>query len=86
MKQMPESYYKLIHEMQAVDFVLVELNLYLNTHPDDRQAIEQYNLYAHKGQQLKRQFEIEFGPLQNFGKSYTKDPFGWPEAPWPWQV
>lgn len=85
-KQMPEEYYALLHELQAVDFVLVELNLYLDTHPDDRNAIEQYNHFAQKKQMLKQQFDQKFGPLQGFGNSYTKYPFGWKEAPWPWQV
>ncbi|TCP55456.1 spore coat protein JB [Tumebacillus sp. BK434] len=84
--QMPEEYYKLLLDLQAVDFVLVELNLYLDTHPTDRKAIEQYNLYAHKKQQLKQQFDANFGPLQGFGNSYSKDPFEWGKAPWPWQV
>ena len=85
-KAMPDSYYKLLHELQAVDFVLVELNLYLDTHPDDLDAIKQYNFYAHKKQVLKHQFESEFGSLQSFGQSYSHNPFSWPEAPWPWQV
>jgi spore coat protein JB len=85
-KHMPETYYKLLHELQVVDFVLVELNLFLDTHPTDRQAIEQYNYYAQKKQQLKAQHEKMFGPLQGFGNSYSRDPFEWPEAPWPWQV
>jgi len=85
-KTMPEAYYKLLHELQAVDFVLIELNLYLDTHPGDRAAIEQFNLYARRKQELKQQFDLQFGPLQSYGNSYTKDPFGWPEAPWPWQV
>ncbi|HEU4965767.1 MAG TPA: spore coat protein CotJB [Bacilli bacterium] len=85
-KQLPEEYYKLLHDLQAVDFVLVELNLYLDTHPDDKNAVEQYNHYAHKKQLLKRDFEQQFGPLQGFGNSYSRYPFDWKEAPWPWQV
>lgn len=86
MTKLPEAYYKLLHEIQAVDFVLVELNLYLDTHPGDRAALEQYNLYTHKAKMLKEQYAMEYGPLQNYGNSYAKEPFGWPEAPWPWQV
>lgn len=85
-KQMPEEYYKLLLDLQAVDFVLVELNLYLDTHPTDRKAIEQYNFYAQKKQQLKQQFDAKFGPLQGYGNSYSKEPFEWGDAPWPWQV
>ncbi|ASS76224.1 spore coat protein CotJB [Tumebacillus algifaecis] len=85
-KQMPEEYYKLLLDLQTVDFVLVELNLYLDTHPTDRKSIEQYNYYAHKKELLKKQFNEKFGPLQGFGNSYSRDSFEWGEAPWPWQV
>ena len=35
MKQMPPEYYQLMEQLQAVDFVLVELTLYLDTHNED---------------------------------------------------
>lgn len=84
--QLPESYYELLFEIQSVDFVLVELNLYLDTHPDDANAINQFNLYSMKSRELKDQFEAQFGPLQNFGNSYTGFPWSWAKSPWPWQV
>jgi spore coat protein JB len=85
-KQVPESYYQLLHEIQAADFVLVELNLYLDTHPGDVEAIQQYNHFAQQSKALKAQFEQQFGPLMHFGQSMSGAPFAWPEAPWPWQV
>ena len=33
MKQMPPEYYQLLEELQTADFVIVELTLYLDTHP-----------------------------------------------------
>ncbi|MEH7495492.1 spore coat protein CotJB, partial [Neobacillus niacini] len=46
MKQIPAEYYQMLEQLQAVDFVLVELQLYLDTHPDDLEAIKQFNHYA----------------------------------------
>ena len=46
MKQMPPEYYQLMQQLQAVDFVLVELTLYLDTHNEDRDAIKQFNQFA----------------------------------------
>jgi spore coat protein JB len=83
---MPEHYYTRLQELQAVDFVLVELTLYLDTHPLDAQALQQYNQCAHQRQQLCHQFEAEFGPLKHFGHSYSGQPWQWVETPWPWQV
>jgi spore coat protein JB len=85
-KKLPDDYYKLLHEIQAVDFVVLELNLYLNTHPDDHQAIEQHNAFAAKSRQLKAEYARRYGPLRNFGGDFADTPFSWPDAPWPWQV
>ena len=85
-KKMPEEFYSLLEELQAIDFVLVDLNLYLDTHPDDHEAIQQFNEYAKKSMTLKTAFEQKFGPLMHFGMSYSNYPFNWVDTPWPWQV
>ncbi|WP_433742902.1 spore coat protein CotJB [Falsibacillus pallidus] len=86
MKQLPEEYYTKLEELQAVDFVIVELTLYLDTHPDDHEAIQQYNNFVKQRKHLKKEFEKQFGALTNFGYSYSHYPWEWKEAPWPWQV
>ncbi|MDQ0162741.1 spore coat protein CotJB [Aeribacillus alveayuensis] len=86
MKQLPQEYYDLMEEIQACDFVLVELTLYLDTHPYDHQAIQQYNQYAQYSMQLKQVFESKFGPLKQFGNSFSDQNWSWGKAPWPWQV
>ncbi len=83
---LPEHYYKQLHDLQAADFVLMELTLYLDTHPDDMAALQQYNQFAQKRMQLANQFEMEFGPLMPYGQSFSKYPWQWIETPWPWQV
>ncbi|MNI08468.1 CotJB protein [compost metagenome] len=85
-KQVSDHYYKQLHDLQAVDFVLVELTLYLDTHPNDLAAIQQYNQFAQKRMMMAQQFELEFGPLMPFGHSFTREPWQWVETPWPWQV
>lgn len=85
-KPLPKKYYTQLEELQTVDFVLLELNLYLDTHPGDAQALEQFNSCAQHREGLKQKFESDFGPLLNFGQSYSRYPWQWIEAPWPWQV
>ena len=36
--------------------------------------------------QLKKQFEAAYGPLEQFGHSYSNYPWNWDDTPWPWQV
>lgn len=85
-KQMPKAYYDLLEEIQAIDFVLVELTLYLDTHPDDYITIQQFNHCAKQSKQLKKQYEKLYGPLLQYGGSYSSYPWNWGDAPWPWQV
>ncbi|MFC4076806.1 spore coat protein CotJB [Salinithrix halophila] len=81
-----KEYFHSLEQIQILDFVLVELTLYLDTHPNDRQAIRQYNETTRQSFELKNRFQQRFGPLQPFGGSYSTDPWSWGEAPWPWQI
>jgi spore coat protein JB len=83
---LPSHFYAQLYDIQAVDFVLLELNLYLNTHPNDLPAIQQFNRFAQQRRSLVQPFETEFGPLLHAGHSYSKQPWEWINAPWPWQV
>lgn len=78
-------YYKLLHELQSIDFVLTELTLYLDTHPNDSNAIAQYNQCMQERHQLAMLYEEKYGPLLQ-SRSYSRVPWQWVESPWPWQV
>ena len=86
MNQMPKEYYDLLHQLQAIDFVLVDLALYLNTHPNDYEAIRQFNERSLERRKLKKQFETQFGILRQYGNSESQYPWNWSKTPWPWQV
>lgn len=81
-----EAFYQLLQCLQEVDFVLVELNLYLDTHPNDMQALQQYNQLVQQRWQLAQEYENNYGPLMHFGHSYSRHPWQWNDTPWPWQV
>lgn len=78
--------FEMLRELQEVDFVLVELNLYLDTHPNDFHAIDQYNHYVKVRDKIRCKYEAKFGPLTNFGYSFNQYPKGWAEGPWPWEI
>ncbi|WP_027416802.1 spore coat protein CotJB [Aneurinibacillus terranovensis] len=81
-----ENYYNLLLEIQQNDFVLYELNLYLNTHPLDQDAITQYNEFSQRNKMLRQHFESMYGPLMHAGQSFSTAPWSWSNSPWPWQV
>lgn len=78
--------YQKLKEIQALEFVLVELNLYLDTHPDDKRALREYNTYGKQLEKYRTQYEAIYGPLSNFGMSPSQYPFRWIEEPWPWNM
>lgn len=81
-----ERFYRLLLELQEIDFVLVELSLYLDTHPNDGAALQQFNQFAKKRQHVSLEYERHYGPLLQFGHSYGGSHWRWIEPPWPWQV
>ncbi len=85
-KQMPKEFYDWMKQLQEIDFVLVELTLYLDTHPEDFDSIKQFNEFAEKGMKLRQQIEKKYGPLMQFGQSYSGYPWNWDDPPWPWQM
>jgi spore coat protein JB len=78
---------KLLREIQKVDFMLIELNLFLDTHPGDRQAIAEFNQYTQQAAVLRHQYEQLYGPLTLYGRhTPVQYPWRWVEEPWPWQI
>ena len=60
---------ELLKRIAMCEFVCIDLNLYLDTHPDDCTALGDYNCYVHQLHELKKLYVENFGPLENFGNS-----------------
>lgn len=77
----------LLRKIQEMEFVAVELNLYLDTHPCDQDALNDFNCAVESLAKLKVKYEAEYGPLLNFGFSSTsREGWQWVQGPWPWEV
>lgn len=76
----------MLMNIMAEEFTAVEFNLYLNTHPDDKKALNDFNETVKKLADLKAQYEKKYGPLTNFGYSTSDYPWQWIDEPWPWQI
>lgn len=81
-----EKQLAMLKRLQEMEFVAIELNLYLDTHPCDEEALNDFNCAAEAIMKLKKEYEEEFGPLMNFGFSFSKSPWQWVEGPWPWEI
>lgn len=73
----------LMSKIKSIDFVLMELHLFLDTHPNDADALAMYEKYSKKRAILVAEYEQKFGMLSM--KSMTADKhWQWVSDPWPW--
>ena len=70
-------------ELQALEFVVLELGLYLNTHPDDTEAFNLFQQYSAMERAAKTAYESKFGPLTK-ASAANGDCYCWLQDPWPW--
>lgn len=73
-------------ELQALEFVLVELALYLDTHADDGEAFALYQQYADMERQARTAYEAAHGPLTLSAAAQGDSWSAWLKGPWPWNV
>lgn len=75
----------LLNEIGKVDFVLVELNLYLDTHPFDRQALDSIRHFRNMKSQLMKEYAENYGPLTRDCISENDCEWKWALQDWPWE-
>lgn len=71
-------------ELMALDFVIRELNLYLDTHPDDREAFETLQKCIRMRAEGHKRYTEQYGPV-TVSDLACADVYDWLNAPWPWQ-
>lgn len=71
-------------EMQALHFAVQELALYLDTHRDDREALELYRSYQQMYEKCRAEFMRKRGPLNHQHVSQAEG-YDWLDDPWPWE-
>ncbi len=74
---------EMLKKISEYQFVAVELNLYLDTHPCDEDARSDYLFYSQKLHDLMKAYEEQYGPLMNFGHSPTETGC-YVCSEWPW--
>lgn len=75
---------KMLKEVMAADFTLIDLALYLNTHPNDQRALALYRNATQHAKMVTQRFEQMYGPLTH-RQAANSDTWRWIESPWPWE-
>ncbi|MDD6093785.1 MAG: spore coat protein CotJB [bacterium] len=75
---------ELLLNVLRYDFVLTELNLYLDIYPKDRNMINLYNQYLEEKKRACFEYTKNFGPLTLDDQS-NNNSWSWLKSPWPWE-
>ena len=70
-------------ELQTLAFAIQELALYLDTHKDDMEALEQYRSYQKMYHDAMEVYAMKYGPMTH--KCPANGPYAWLKDPWPWE-
>lgn len=75
----------MLYKVQEMSFASHDLNLYLDTHPNDSSAIKLYDDYNRQTKRLTDEYERKYGPLDlSDEQGLSKTPWTWIKGPWPW--
>lgn len=75
----------LFRRIQMLGFVLLETNLFLDTHPTDQAVLEYYRKYARMYSDAMKEYTEKFGPISVPGDMEMKT-WKWIDQPWPWEI
>ena len=85
--QVPTTYnerQRLLLEVQKYEFAMWDLNLYLNTHPMDRNAMMLFDQYRNSYKKAKSDYEGKYGGLCLSNVETNAGYWPWNKSVWPW--
>ena len=74
----------LIKKIGTLKFALVDIDLFLDTHPGDSEMLKLRSEYERQLTPLTAEYEKKFGPLTK-AENMTNT-WAWVKDPWPWDT
>lgn len=71
--------------IDAVSFAALDASLYLDSHPDDKEALAFFHHFNRARQQALKEYAMRFGPL-NLDTVQEDCTWKWATQPWPWEM
>lgn len=80
------SRHDLMRKIQEFGFAAVELNLFLDTHPNNTQALQDYRYVLNELEKLRQVYSEKYGPLTVFSDPDLRN-WRWvaEDEKWPWE-
>lgn len=76
---------EMLTSLDSLGFATIDLNLYLDVFPNDKNAIELFNQYRTQKEEILKQYEMKYGPLLLNSNALNTYPWAWDNRPWPWE-
>ena len=76
---------KLLKEISILDFAVVEIVLFLDTHPCNQEAMRFFSYYNRLKKDKIKEYTALYGPLTLDQAKQTGNDFLWTVQPWPWE-
>ena len=73
---------EMLMKIRELEFAIVELAQYLDTHPDSPKALCLHREYCKRLKDLKEKYQKVYGPLTIY---FPCNKWRWLEEPWPWE-
>jgi len=73
-------------KVQAYEFAIVEVGLFLDTHPNDQTALSYFKQYRDMKHKAESDFTRKFGPITMDHMDNDLSTWRWIENPWPWET
>ena len=73
---------EMLCKIKEYQFSIIELALYLDTHPGDEKALCLHRYYTNILKDLMDKYQKVYGPLTI---NYPCNKWRWLEEPWPWE-
>ncbi len=77
-----ETRCEMLKKIREYNFAIIELALYLDTHPEDQKALCLHKEYTKCYKDLTDKYQKVYGPLTI---NFPCNRWRWLEEPWPWE-
>lgn len=75
----------LLTYLDALCFATIDINLYLDIYPDDKDMNTLFNQYRMELNKVKEEYQSKYGPILTSSNANNNYPFPWIDSPWPWE-
>ena len=72
-----------LNELMSIDFVVKELALYMDTHPEDMEAFATFKDFLKLAKEARKRYVEKYGPVTHRDMVVMKN-YSWIDNPWPW--